>query len=237
MGNVMIQSCTSNISMEHSSRIYWLGRYAERAFMTMKSLERLYDKVIDRDPLHYQKYLACFGLGDSYGDSQEFFYSFIFDRENTCSVAYSLCRAYDNGIVLREEISTDTLAYLQLVLDKLDEMSVQKQGVVLSMMPLEDIIYSFYGAFMDHVYSTEIRYIFHCARALERVEMFIRLKYRNERILAEFERLCGFLQRIPDNSPYRYNSENLRKLSEIIYGENGSKGKEPQALALLSHLF
>ena len=47
----------SNISIEHGDRLYWLGRYAERFFTTMKSLERLHDKVIDRDSEHYKNIL------------------------------------------------------------------------------------------------------------------------------------------------------------------------------------
>lgn len=227
----------SNISTEHSSRIYWLGRYTERAFTTLKSLERLYDKVIDRDAEHYKKYLDCFGMSDTYGDYKAFFHSFIFDKNNICSAAYSLERAYDNGIVLREEISTDSLAYLQLAKDKLRSSENAPQGLVVAMMPLEDILYGFYGCFIDHVYNEEIRDIFLCARSVERVELYIRLKYRTEKIRSEFERFCSFLERIPMNTPYRYNPKQLAVLSEIIFSENGCIGKENEAIFALGQLF
>lgn len=236
MDNVMIQSCTSSISTEHSSRIYWLGRYTERAFTTLKALERLYDKVIDRDPGHYKKYLECFGLNDTYGDYKKFFRSFIFDKNNSCSVKYSLERAYDNGIELREEISTDALAYLQLAKDKLKSAENAPQGLVVALMPLEDILYGFYGCFTDHVYSEEIRDIFLCARYVERVELYIRLKYRPEKIISEFGRMCEFLERIPENSPYRYNKNILENLKQIIYSESFS-GQEFSAISLISRLF
>lgn len=236
MGNVMIQSCTSSISTEHSSRIYWLGRYAERAFTTLKALERLYDKVIDRDPEHYKKYLDCFGLDDAYGDYKKFFRSFVFDKNNCCSAAYSLGRAYDNGIELREEISTEALAYLQLAKDKLKSAENTPQGLVVALMPLEDILYGFYGCFTDHVYSEEIRDIFLCARYVERVELYIRLKYRTEKIISEFERMCEFLKRIPENSPYRYNRDILENLKRIVYSENLT-GQEFSAISLINRLF
>lgn len=236
MGNVMIQKCTSSISTEQSSRIYWLGRYTERAFSTLKSLERLYDKVIDRDPEHYKKYLECFGLDDIYGDYKAFFHSFIFDKNNSCSAAYSLERAYDNGIVLREEISTEALAYLQLAKDKLKSAENTPQGLVVALMPLEDILYGFYGCFTDHVYNDEIRDIFLCAKSVERVELYIRLKYRTEKIISEFERMCEFLKRIPENTPYRYNETILENLKEIVYSES-FKYQEFSAISLISRLF
>ncbi|MDE6789597.1 MAG: alpha-E domain-containing protein [Ruminococcus sp.] len=236
MGNVMIQKCTSSISTEQSSRIYWLGRYTERAFSTLKSLERLYDKVIDKDPEHYKKYLDCFGLDDIYGDYKAFFRSFIFDVNNSCSAAYSLERAYDNGIVLREEISTEALAYLQLAKDKLKSAENTPQGLVVALMPLEDILYGFYGCFTDHVYSEEIRDIFLCAKSVERVELYIRLKYRTEKIISEFERMCEFLKRIPENTPYRYNETILENLKEIVYSES-FQYQEFSAISLISRLF
>ncbi len=236
MGNVMIQSCTGSISTEHSSRIYWLGRYTERALTTLKSLERLYDKVIDRDPEHYKKYLDCFGLNDIYGNYKSFFRSFIFDKNNSCSAAYSLERAYDNGIELREAISTDSLAYLQLAKDKLKSAENTPQGLVVALMPLEDILYGFYGCFTDHVYNDEIRDIFLCAKSVERVELYIRLKYRREKIVSESERMCEFLKRIPENTPYRYNKNVLENLMEMICSEKYI-GHEYEAISLVNRIF
>ena len=236
MGNVIIKNCTNSISTEHSSRIYWLGRYTERALTTLKSLERLYDKVIDRDPEHYKKYLECFGLNDTYGDYRTFFHSFIFDKNNSCSAAYSLERAYDNGIELREAISTDSLAYLQLAKDKLKSAENTSQGLVVALMPLEDILYGFYGCFIDRVYNEEIRDIFLCAKAVERVELYIRLKYRKEKILSESERMCEFLKRIPENTPYRYNENILENLMEMIHSEKYI-GRELEAISLVNSIF
>lgn len=47
------------ISIEHGDRLFWLGRYTERAFTTLKSLESLYDKAIDCDPEKYKEYLSA----------------------------------------------------------------------------------------------------------------------------------------------------------------------------------
>ena len=38
----------STISKEHSDRLYWLGRYTERAFTTLRTIQKLYDKIIDK---------------------------------------------------------------------------------------------------------------------------------------------------------------------------------------------
>ncbi|MBE6877022.1 MAG: alpha-E domain-containing protein, partial [Ruminococcus sp.] len=65
------------ISIEHSDRLYWLGRYTERAFTTLGTLQKLYDKMIDNSA-DYQDYLNAFGLNDIYSDKTAFIRSFLY---------------------------------------------------------------------------------------------------------------------------------------------------------------
>ena len=106
------------ISIEHGNNLYWLGRYTERVFTTLKALQETYDKMLDGG-IGYQEYLGYFDLPDIYNDSKSFFRSFLFDKDNFSSVAYSLERAYDNGIVLREDISSGAFSFLQIAKDTL----------------------------------------------------------------------------------------------------------------------
>ena len=77
------------ISLEHSGRLYWLGRYTERFFITLRALDKLYDRMID-DRRGYREYLGFFGMPDIYADNREFLRSFLYDEHNMHSAAYSL---------------------------------------------------------------------------------------------------------------------------------------------------
>jgi hypothetical protein len=59
----------STISKEHSDRLYWLGRYTERVFTTLLTLQKLYDNMLDRQR-GYTEYLGYFGLPDSDGSTR-----------------------------------------------------------------------------------------------------------------------------------------------------------------------
>lgn len=117
------------ISVEHSDRLFWLGRYTERVFTTLKTLEKQYDSMIDTNPMKYTEFLNIFGLDDIYGNMQNFVASFLFDKNNSHSVAYSLEKAYDNGIVLRENISSKALSFLQLAKDTLKKLLIRKKDL------------------------------------------------------------------------------------------------------------
>ena len=223
------------ISLEHSDRLYWLGRYTERFFITLRSLDKLYDKMIDNSR-GYTEYLGYFGLKDTYADSGEFFGSFLYDEYNPNSAAYSLEKAYDNGIVLREEISTSALSFLQMAKDTLTR-SRNNPNIRLSLLPLKDTMYSFWGSLNEHIYDDEIRNIIYIGKTLERLDLYIRMKYPYSTVNKEFIRLCKNLNRVPKGTPFRYNPVSLSGIVEILGTEDEYIRYPEIAIKNLEHLF
>ena len=224
------------ISIEHGDRLFWLGRYTERVFTTLKALKNQYDKMMDEEHNLYVEYLEYFGLADTYGDMYKFLRSFLFDAENTNSVVYSLERAYDNGIVLREEISTDALSYLQIAKDKMI-YAEKSNGVLYNLLPVEDILYGFWGCVDDHIYDDEILNIIKCGKSVERLDLYFRMKYPSDIINLEFERLCKSLRHMPKNSPYRYNTKQLSVLVETVGMNENYPDRLEEVLNALGRLF
>ena len=223
------------ISLEHSDRLYWLGRYTERSFITLKSLDRLYDRMID-DSHGYTEYLGYFGIADTYENSHDFIRSFLYDENNPHSASYSLERAYDNGIVLREEISTASLSFLQMAKDTLIR-SQSSTNTRLSLLPLEDILYGFWGSVNEHIYDDEIRNIIYIGKTIERLDLYIRMKYPFATVEKEFIRLCKNLNRVPKATPYRYNTKYLSQLVETLGSQSEYESNADKAVASLGHLF
>ena len=223
------------ISLEHSDRLYWLGRYTERFFTTIKALGRQIDKMIGTEH-GYNDYIDCFGIPDVYSDNMEFIRSLLFDKNNSNSAVYSLERAYDNGIVLREEISTDSLSFIQMAMDTLSKAE-QSNNVRLALLPLEDIIYGFWGSINEHIYDDEIRNIIYIGKTIERLDLYIRMKYPFDIVEKEFIRLCKNLNRVPKGTPYRYSTKYLSDLVEILGTEEDYKRYADKAIDSLGHLF
>ena len=223
------------ISLEHSDRLYWLGRYTERVYTTLKSLEKLYDRMIDQDS-DYSDFLRCFGLSDTFGDKRKFLRNFLYDSQNQNSVAFSLERAYDNGIVLREEISTEALSFLQMAKDTMKKAE-QSHNPRLSLLPLEDQLFGFWGCIADNVYDEESKNIILCGKSMERLDLYLRLKYPFAETEREFQRLCSVLRNMPKNTPYRYNTRFLSDLVEILGTESEYRRRLDTAVVSLAHLF
>lgn len=224
------------ISLEHGDRLFWLGRYTERSFTTLKAIQSHFDKALDGDPQLYREYLAAFGLPDTCGDRDMFLTQFLFDKDNPNSVAFSLRCAYDNGIVLREDISTESLSYLQLAMDKLERSKEAKKSLRLELLALEDILYGFWGCLEDHVYDLETKALIDCGQSIERLDLYFRLHYADDEVMPELKRLFDRLRLIPKHTPYRYNTAQLSVLVELM-GESDMTSHAPEAIASLSRLF
>ena len=225
----------STISREHSDRLYWLGRYAERFFTTLRALSRQYDRMLGNEH-GYKEYLDFFCLRDVYGGNSEFLHSFLFDMGNPHSAAYSLERAYDNGIVLREEISTETLSFLQIAKDTLTKAG-NAPSIRLALLPLEDILYSFWGSVNEHIYDDEIRNIIYIGKTVERLDLYMRMDFPFETVKLEYVRLLKNLRRVPKDTPYRYNTGHLAVLEETLGSAADYKSGVKDALESLGHLF
>ena len=52
------------ISLEKINHLYWLGRYTERVFTTIKSFEGYYDRMIDQDETAYQDFCRRLNIPD-----------------------------------------------------------------------------------------------------------------------------------------------------------------------------
>lgn len=223
------------ISLEQSNSLYWLGRYMERVFTTLKALQSLYDRMLDGKN-DYKDYLSSLGFPDHYDTPQDFFRSFLYDKENPGSVAASLEHAYDNGIVLREEISTEAFSFLQVAKDKL-EKSKESENTLLSLLPLEDVLYAFWGCIDDKMYDDESRNIILCGKTIERLDLYLRMKYPFEEVDKEFQRLCHALRRMPKDTPFRYNTHYLSMLVEVLGSEAEYNQHADRAIAGLQHVF
>ncbi|MDM8124381.1 alpha-E domain-containing protein [Mediterraneibacter glycyrrhizinilyticus] len=121
------------ISMEKVDHLYWLGRYTERVYTTLRVFFHIYDKMIEQPEGSYAKYCERLNIPNIYTSNRQFAMSYLFGENNPDSLRSNMERAYDNAVVLRDELSTTVLSYVQLALDALqrtgDRDSYGQSGV------------------------------------------------------------------------------------------------------------
>lgn len=80
------------ISIEQSDNLFWLGRYAERVYRTIRSFEALCDVMLDIDEQAYKPFCAALNIPDIYKDSLDFIDAICMSRRIRI-LSTAICRA------------------------------------------------------------------------------------------------------------------------------------------------
>ena len=199
------------ISVEQADRLYWLGRYIERVYTTTCIYFEAYDNLLDDFGKDYKDYCRSLDIPDVYASSEDFLRRYAFDPEDPNSVISNLNRAYDNAIVLREEIGSEALAYVQLIVYEMKK-AAQSSAPLLELQKILDYCMAFWGIADDMILSENTRNILKSGKRVERIDLFARLKKPREDLEREVARLTG---RIPKCN-LKYNKEILNNLNDLV---------------------
>lgn len=216
------------ISIEKADQLYWLGRYTERVFTTLNSFFKYYDQMIDRNDDAYKQYCEQIAIPDIYKDSDDFIKRYLRDRADVNSVYSNLLRAFDNAVIMRDEISSTTLAYLQMALDCLKN-NKNSSSPLYDLQDVVDYIYAFWGSADDCVEDEDCRNIMKCGKYMERLNLYIRLGESLKLVEKEFSKLLNRLNKI--KVPYK--EEAVNQLAELIQKKEDWKLHKEEAVELL----
>ena len=199
------------ISVEQTDRLFWLGRYSERVYTTLRLYSDSYDRLIDMDSYDYAAFCRRLDIPDVYGSKEKFKERYPFDEEDTNSILSNLLRAYDNAIVLREEIGSETLSYIQLAIYDMQKAKVSRAPLI-EMQSVIDNLLAFWGIADDIIDSEQTRNIIKAGKRVERVDLFGRLHLPAANITREVHRLLPRIER----SGIRYHEEGLERLKNLV---------------------
>ncbi len=216
------------ISLDTSSRLIWLGRYTERTFTICRTLSRYYDRMIDRDEFAYREFLDSLGLPYVYGSRDAFIRTYIFDPDDPNSLASHLSRALDNAIELREELTSDTLCYIQMAQDALRSEDAQA-APMLTLLQVVDDLFAFWGSADDNVDNEDSRTLLKCGKYVERLDLYVRLGYSFHDVEKETSKLINRLSK----SHYDRREEDIQKLREWTKDPQTYESSKQDIISLL----
>ena len=200
------------ISVEQADRLYWLGRYVERVYTTVKMYNEGFDRMIDVFPTdYYQDFCAKMDIPDIYQDMDDFFYRYPYDPGNPDSIISNLERAYDNAIVLRESIGSEALSYIQMAVYGWSK-AADNQAPPLEMQKLLDHILAFWGTVDDQIDDKEVRNILKAGKRIERIDLYARMGFGREKLLREVHRM---LPRVRE-SGLLYAESKLQTINRLV---------------------
>ena len=180
------------VTLSKQNRLFWLGRYTERVYTTVQIMLRQYDELIDGSGVDYVRFCEDMGVPCPYEDVEDFWRRYLFDAADPNSVYSSMDAALGNGTVLRETISTPTLAYLQMALSAMDLAERSDSPGVELQWVLDDIM-AFRGSFDDSVEEEPPRNIIKSGICVERISLILRLDWHRSHLEREMRKMLNRL--------------------------------------------
>ena len=199
------------ISVEQVDHLYWLGRYTERVYTTLKLFAKSFDKMIDATEDVYPKYCEALDIPNIYESKSDFLKRYPFDENLLDSIISNLNRAYDNAIVLRETIGSDALSYIQLSIYAMNN-AANSNSPLIELQQIMDEILSFWGIVDDQIDVEQIRNIIKAGKRIERVDLYARLKLDKKNLEREVHRMIPRVLR----SGMKYDESALSTVSTLV---------------------
>lgn len=199
------------ISVEQEDRLLWLGRYSERVYTTLRLFSTEYDRLIDDDKHTYREFCRMIDIPDIYGSKEVFHEKYPFDERDPNSILRNLIRAYDNAIVLREKIGSETLSYIQLAIYDMNKAKISRAPLI-ELQRVVDNILAFWGLADDIIDSEQVRNIIKTGKRIERVDLYARLGMNRKELVREIYRLAPRIER----SGIEYDKEKINTLKKLV---------------------
>lgn len=199
------------ISLEQTDGLYWLGRYSERVYTTIRLYSRSYDRMLDENAGGYEEFCRDLDIPNIYQSSEDFKTRYPFDKEDPNSIMSNLLRAYDNAIVLRDTIGSETLSYIQLAIYEMNKAE-KSQAPLIEMQKVMDNILAFWGIADDIMEDENSRNIIKVGKRVERIDLYGRLHQPRENLVREVSRLAGRIGRCN----IHYNESVILNLLELV---------------------
>lgn len=206
------------ISLKSADNLVWLGRYSERVYNTLKRYFLSFDQMIDAGDLYYKEVCQRLNIPDVYGSKEHFLANYPFDPENPDSIFSNLTRAFDNALVMRDYIGSESLAYIQLAIYEMNKAKISSSPLI-ELQNVIDYLLAFYGCLDEQVDDIEVRHIIKVGRSLEGLDLAARFHegYR------EIDRALGRLEFYIQTTELAHDKEALAKsrsladMNEIPY--------------------
>lgn len=208
-----------------ATHLFWIGRYAERVYTTLALLRASRDGETDGNRGAVAYCFARLGCPLEYGCSEEqAILRFLYDPKLPGSLRQSLESAYDNSLVLREELSTESLSYISLCRKHISALAEKKERNLFSLQPVSDDMLAFWGAVAERLYEPLPLKITMLGKHVEYLDLHMRFRYPYARCKQAWKHLCSYMDKldglVDQDSFDQLNGFFREAFGEAVYPQN-----------------
>ncbi len=195
--------------------LYWMGRYIERVYQSINMYKTTYDKLIDQDAEYFKTECERMGIENTFGSAMDFAWRIAFDTSHPLSIISNLYRVYDNAMIMRDEITSEALAYVHLAIAEM-KRGKKSEAPLMELQNVEDLIFAFWGCIDDKVDDQGVRNTIKIGKHVERLDILLRRGAERSDLVREINRLMSRV----DTTELPFNRKALLYTNAMIEDED-----------------
>ncbi|MDN6025197.1 circularly permuted type 2 ATP-grasp protein [Bifidobacterium mongoliense] len=183
------------VTATKADNLYWLGRYSERVFTTISQFSLFYDLVMDTQVEAFKPFAHALDLPEDFQDFDTFIHSFLYDDGNPDSVRSAVHSAFNNAVVLRPELGSGLLQYVELAVSTIDD-AAHGNGTsenIYRQRDITDHMLSLWGGVEDSALDPVLKAMLFIGKYLERIDLYSRFTVPASCMTAPLKKLAIYL--------------------------------------------
>jgi len=205
------------ISVNTAQRLYWFGRYVQRAETMLRELINAYDYIIDRDFEEGHKLYSKLGVEIEYKNALDFLKQGVYGTYGG-SIEQIISWARENAIETRHLLDERGFATLNKIYNQL----VERRERAVSPSNLEEIIDDcslILGIFSTELDRTRAYQLIRFGQQIERFDLILRLYGEIEMVAADIDVINAIARQL--NRNYRPINVTTSDISKFLVFLNG----------------
>lgn len=186
------------LSATKANNLFWLGRYESRVYMTLHLMNKVFDKMIDGSPADYMDLWNKLDMTGIYDTPEAFTLGMLYDEDNPSSLISSQRLAMDNAILLREDIMSETLSYLEMSTALLRKCKAAGETNISQLQSVVDWSLAFWGSAEQRTHNVRAIVLMILGRNVELMDMLIRFGYPYKRVEVAFGAVKRYAKDVPE---------------------------------------
>ena len=150
-----------------------------------------YDRVMDTDVDAFRPFAKALDLPQDFEDFDGFIHSFLYDGTNPDSVRSAIVAAFNNAVVLRPELTSRLLQYVELAVKNITEAAERSASAddIYSQRDIADDMLAFWGGIENSTADITLKAFVFIGKYIERIDLYTRFHLANSELDAPLAKL------------------------------------------------